>query len=400
MVNGGVYRVQGPTGTFIGGNNEMALALVMTIPLMRYLHLQEKNKLIKLGLAIGMLLTALAAVGSQSRGALVGLALMGTMFWLKSRNKFATALLIAVAAVGRLSGHARRVVPAHGHHRDLRPGCICARAHQYVVDGMEPGQRPDLRGGLRVLAGPGVQQLRAGPKQRASRAQHLLPGLGRPRLGRLDPLPVVAGADVAQVQRGDPAGEAATRCQLGARPGGHDAGQHRGLHVGRCLPGPGLLRLRLPPRRGRCRRPCPDDQTRSGRNRYPPRRAPSGLARCLGDRASPGAERWHAVRRARRSERPAFEPQSLITSTSWKSVRAHETPVSACRRRDLPASGARVSSPHLRLPRRTREEPVADAQRRRGTAAREAARAAARGRCTLPVASDAHAAGRPAARAI
>ncbi len=71
----------------------------MTIPLMRYLHLQENNKLIKLGLAIGMLLTALAAVGSQSRGALVGLALMGTMFWLKSRNKFVTALLIALAGL-------------------------------------------------------------------------------------------------------------------------------------------------------------------------------------------------------------------------------------------------------------------------------------------------------------
>ncbi len=99
VVHGGVYRVQGPTGSFIGGNNEMALALVMTIPLMRYLHLQETNKFIKLGLAIGMLLTALAAVGSQSRGALVGLALMGTMFWLKSRNKFATALLIALAGL-------------------------------------------------------------------------------------------------------------------------------------------------------------------------------------------------------------------------------------------------------------------------------------------------------------
>lgn len=98
IVNGGVYRVQGPLGTFIGGNNEMALALVMTIPLMRYLHLQEQSKNIKLGLAIAMLLTVIAAVGSQSRGALVGLAVTGTIFWLKSRNKFTTGLFVAVAA--------------------------------------------------------------------------------------------------------------------------------------------------------------------------------------------------------------------------------------------------------------------------------------------------------------
>ncbi len=99
IVHGGVYRVQGPLGTFIGGNNELALALVMTIPLMRYLHLQETRKWLKTGLMGAMLLTALAAVGSQSRGALVALAITGAIFWLKSRGKFLTGLLL-VGAVG------------------------------------------------------------------------------------------------------------------------------------------------------------------------------------------------------------------------------------------------------------------------------------------------------------
>jgi probable O-glycosylation ligase (exosortase A-associated) len=97
ILHGGVYRVQGPFGTFIAGNNEMALALVMTIPLIRYLHLQEQRHWLKTGLAGAMLLTAIAAIGSQSRGALVGMLAMGTILWLKSRNKFMTALLIAIA---------------------------------------------------------------------------------------------------------------------------------------------------------------------------------------------------------------------------------------------------------------------------------------------------------------
>jgi probable O-glycosylation ligase (exosortase A-associated) len=97
ILHGGVYRVQGPMGTFIGGNNEMALALVMTIPLLRYLHLQETRKWPKIGLGVAILLTTLAAVGSQSRGALVGLVVMGALFWVKSRNKFMTALLIIFA---------------------------------------------------------------------------------------------------------------------------------------------------------------------------------------------------------------------------------------------------------------------------------------------------------------
>lgn len=97
VLHGGVYRVQGPQGTFIGGNNELALALTMTIPLIRYLHLQEKRRWLKLGLAVSMVLTALAAIGSQSRGALVALAVTGVAFWVKSRNKLSTAILILIA---------------------------------------------------------------------------------------------------------------------------------------------------------------------------------------------------------------------------------------------------------------------------------------------------------------
>ena len=99
IINGGEFRVQGPAGTFIGGNNEMALALVMVIPLIRYLHLQEKRHWLKLGLAGAMVLTGVAAVGSQSRGALVAMAMMGLFLWLKSRGKFITGfyMLAAVA---------------------------------------------------------------------------------------------------------------------------------------------------------------------------------------------------------------------------------------------------------------------------------------------------------------
>lgn len=99
IIHGGVYRVQGPGNSFIGGNNELALALVMTIPLVRYLQLQEKNRLIKLALTAAMPLLAIAALGSQSRGALLGLALTGLIFWMKSRKKFGTAVLVVIAVV-------------------------------------------------------------------------------------------------------------------------------------------------------------------------------------------------------------------------------------------------------------------------------------------------------------
>ena len=97
IVNGGVFRVQGPGGSFIEGNNEIALALVMVIPLIRYLHLQETRNWIKIGLASAMVLTGVAAIGSQSRGGLVALVAMGLFLWLKSRNKIFTGFYMAVA---------------------------------------------------------------------------------------------------------------------------------------------------------------------------------------------------------------------------------------------------------------------------------------------------------------
>jgi probable O-glycosylation ligase (exosortase A-associated) len=98
IVQGGAYNVMGPAGSFIGGNNEIGLALIMTIPLMRYLQLQAKDVWIHQGVTVAMLLTGIAVIGTQSRGALVGVTVMGAFLWLKSRSKLFTLLIILVVA--------------------------------------------------------------------------------------------------------------------------------------------------------------------------------------------------------------------------------------------------------------------------------------------------------------
>jgi probable O-glycosylation ligase (exosortase A-associated) len=103
ILKGGIHRVAGPGNTFIGGNNELALAMVMTIPLMRYLYQHETHRLIKLGLFAMMLLTAIAAIGTQSRGALVALTITGAVFWWKGKNKFFSGVVIAAVAFFILS---------------------------------------------------------------------------------------------------------------------------------------------------------------------------------------------------------------------------------------------------------------------------------------------------------
>lgn len=96
IMHGGQFRVQGPSGTFFEGNNEMALVLVMLIPLIRYLHLQETRQWVRWGLVSAMMLSGIAAVGSQSRGGLVALVAMGLFLWLKSRQKLMLGMYIVL----------------------------------------------------------------------------------------------------------------------------------------------------------------------------------------------------------------------------------------------------------------------------------------------------------------
>ena len=104
-VKGGIFtlrgsgsdRVWGPEGTFIAGNNEIALALIMTIPLMFYLQQQAGSRWVRHGMTGAMLLCALASLGSYSRGGLLAIAAMLTFMWLKSQRKATFGVLLALA---------------------------------------------------------------------------------------------------------------------------------------------------------------------------------------------------------------------------------------------------------------------------------------------------------------
>ncbi len=95
LLGGGAFHVYGPEGSFIGENNSLALALLTVLPLMRYLQLNTRLWWINWGLTAAMLLSLIAVLGSQSRGAFVGLTVMLLAFFIKSRKR----LLISIGAV-------------------------------------------------------------------------------------------------------------------------------------------------------------------------------------------------------------------------------------------------------------------------------------------------------------
>ncbi len=100
IMTGGSYRVWGPGG-FIGGNNEVALAFVVVIPLIYYIYMQvpvTKVWLRRLLIAT-MLLTSAAALGSHSRGALLAIVAMAGVLWWRSQRKAIFGVGLVLAAV-------------------------------------------------------------------------------------------------------------------------------------------------------------------------------------------------------------------------------------------------------------------------------------------------------------
>jgi len=95
---GGGEKVLGPGGSFIEGNTEIGLALVMMLPLMRYLQLTSDHRWIRFGLVVAMILTGIAALGTQSRGAFLAAGAMVAFLWLKSEKKLVPGIVIATAA--------------------------------------------------------------------------------------------------------------------------------------------------------------------------------------------------------------------------------------------------------------------------------------------------------------
>ena len=93
--------VWGPDSSFIAGNNELALALIIITPLFRFLQLQTRSKWGKQAISAAILLCVAASLGSHSRGALLAMAAMGaTLWWYGGRRNLSILLgMLLVAAL-------------------------------------------------------------------------------------------------------------------------------------------------------------------------------------------------------------------------------------------------------------------------------------------------------------
>jgi probable O-glycosylation ligase (exosortase A-associated) len=106
-IKGGIYTIRtggggmvlGPDGGFIAGNTEIALALTVTLPLMRWLQLQTERRWLRNLAWVAMALIAISVLGSYSRGGLLAIGAMGLALWFKSRQKMSLGMALAIAVI-------------------------------------------------------------------------------------------------------------------------------------------------------------------------------------------------------------------------------------------------------------------------------------------------------------
>ena len=102
FVTGGIHRVQGPGGSFIGTNVGLGLALVMIIPLLVFMARDEPRQWLRTALRVTAGLSVVAAAFTYSRGAMLGLAAIAPFVFGKTKHKaFVLLVLLPLAYFSR-----------------------------------------------------------------------------------------------------------------------------------------------------------------------------------------------------------------------------------------------------------------------------------------------------------
>jgi probable O-glycosylation ligase (exosortase A-associated) len=96
VITGGGGRVWGPAGSMIYGNNELAVALVMLVPMMYYLHRVATARWVRWALLACMLFASLSILGSQSRGALLALVAMTYVLAIKGAHPVRMTVILTL----------------------------------------------------------------------------------------------------------------------------------------------------------------------------------------------------------------------------------------------------------------------------------------------------------------
>jgi putative inorganic carbon (hco3(-)) transporter len=156
ILHGGA-KIHGPDQGMLSDNNDFGLGLILILPLLFYhWHLADNRHVRRALMLMGFLVT-LAVFLTYSRGALIGACAMGAVFWLRSRTKFATGLLILAIAFSVYtfapSAWFERMGTIESYQED---GSAMSRIHLWEVSLRIAELHPITGGGFRVTFSPTI----------------------------------------------------------------------------------------------------------------------------------------------------------------------------------------------------------------------------------------------------
>ncbi len=96
LASGGGHLIQGSPS--VGDNNQVGMDVLLIVPLVAHIHGVARHRMVRIACLAGGLLCTACAIGSNSRGAFVGLVVLALGLAMTGRRKLPALLLVGVLA--------------------------------------------------------------------------------------------------------------------------------------------------------------------------------------------------------------------------------------------------------------------------------------------------------------
>jgi probable O-glycosylation ligase (exosortase A-associated) len=153
LATGAQHQILGPPESFLAGNTEIGLALNMVIPLLVYLQRQEQHLWRRRALMAVTILSIISSLSTYSRGALLGLAVVVPLLFLKSRARLILLPLLIIGVILLPSvmpeGWVQRMETIETYHEDMSAN---QRLNSWFVSYQLAKDYPIMGGGFRTFS--------------------------------------------------------------------------------------------------------------------------------------------------------------------------------------------------------------------------------------------------------
>jgi probable O-glycosylation ligase (exosortase A-associated) len=152
LKSGGGHRPLGIPSSMMSDNNQLAVAMVMALPIFFYLYQYSQRKLVRIGFLCTIAFTVACVLGTMSRGGLVGLLALALWFVLTSRHKVAAIALIVSLSVLTVALAPERMFSRVGTMQDIETdSSFMGRVAAWKISSAVALNNPVLGGGFHAI---------------------------------------------------------------------------------------------------------------------------------------------------------------------------------------------------------------------------------------------------------